>query len=200
MKDLIKKIDWDKGAGLIPAIIQDSTMGIVLMLGYMNRQSLTKTLRTKKIWFYSRSKKRLWMKGETSENVLNLIEVNLDCDGDALLIKALPSGPTCHTGDYSCFKEIKSAQSLIDLFKIIQERKDLMPEGSYTASLFKAGLDKISLKVAEEALEVVHAAQKQTKMRLIEEALDLVYHLFVLLIQKNITLADINNEVVKRAK
>lgn len=200
MKNLIKKINWNKNAGLVPAIIQDASTSAVLMLGYMNNQSLAKTLKTKKVWFYSRSKKRLWMKGETSKNILNLVSIQADCDSDALLIKAKPAGSTCHTGVYSCFRDTKTADELSGLFKVIQERKILMPKNSYTASLFKAGLDKISLKVAEEALEVVQAAQKQTKRRLIEESVDLLYHLFVLLVQKGIDLRDIYKEIIERKK
>jgi phosphoribosyl-ATP pyrophosphohydrolase/phosphoribosyl-AMP cyclohydrolase len=200
MKRLIKKIDWDKNAGLVPAIIQDASTDGILMIGYMNRESFRKTLQTKKVWFYSRSKRRLWMKGETSKNYLNLIEIKTDCDGDALLVKARPAGPTCHKGNYSCFGESKKADELSELFKIIQDRKNRLPKNSYTASLFKFGLDKILLKVVEEALEVVQAAQKQTKQRLIEEVVDLVYHLFVLLASKNIKLDEIKKEIKKRQK
>lgn len=200
MKNLTNKINWNKGKGLAPAIIQDAATSAVLMLGYMNEQSLAKTLKTKKVWFYSRSKKRLWMKGETSKNVLNLVEIKPDCDSDALLIKVRPSGPTCHTGDYSCFNESKNPNELMGLFATIQDKKITMPKGSYTASLFKAGLDKISLKVAEEALEVVQAAQKETKVRLIEESADLLYHLFVLLINQNIQIGEVEGELARRKK
>ena len=200
MNDLIKKIDWGKGDGLVPAVIQDVDTGVVLMLGYMNRQSLIETLKTKKVWFYSRSRKRLWMKGETSKNVLNLVDIEIDCDSDTLLIKAKPTGPTCHKGTYSCFGENAKTQELLKLFETIKDRKNKLPKGSYTTSLFKAGLDKMSLKVAEEALEVVHAAQKQTKKRLVEESIDLIYHLFVLLSGKDIDLQDIEGEIKKRRK
>ncbi|MEK7161743.1 MAG: bifunctional phosphoribosyl-AMP cyclohydrolase/phosphoribosyl-ATP diphosphatase HisIE [Patescibacteria group bacterium] len=198
MKNLIKKVNWTKGQGLVPAVIQDANTSAVLMLGYMNKESFAKTLKTKKVWFYSRSKQRLWMKGETSKNILNIVDIKLDCDNDAILIKAKPVGPTCHTGAYSCFKESKDQNALVTLFNTIQDRKNKMPKNSYTTSLFKAGLDKISLKVAEEALEVVHAAQKQTQLRLTEEAVDLFYHLFVLLVQKNVSLEDVQNEIIKR--
>lgn len=198
MKNLITKIDWGKNNGLVPAIIQDADTNAVLMLGFMSKESLANTLKTKKIWFYSRSKKRLWMKGETSRNILNLVSIRPDCDNDALLIKAKPAGPTCHTGDYSCFKEKPKADELAELFKVIQQRKVTMPKNSYTASLFKEGLDKIYLKVAEESLEVVQAAQKQTKTRLIEETVDLLYHLFVLLVEKNVSMEDVNKEIEKR--
>jgi phosphoribosyl-AMP cyclohydrolase / phosphoribosyl-ATP pyrophosphohydrolase len=198
MKNLIKKVNWTKGQGLVPAVIQDADTSAVLMLGYMNKESFAKTLKTKKVWFYSRSRQRLWMKGETSKNILNLVDIKLDCDNDAILIKAKPVGPTCHTGAYSCFKENSDSNKLLELYGVIQERKLKMPKKSYTASLFKAGLDKISLKVAEEALEVVHAAQKQTKTRLIEETVDLIYHLFVLLTEKDISFKDITDEIDKR--
>jgi len=199
-KKITKKINWGKGGGLVPAIIQDADTRAVLMAGYMNEESLAKTIDTGKVWFYSRTKKRLWMKGEESGNVLNVVEIKTDCDDDALLIKARPSGPTCHTGDYSCFKETAVGGELSALFNTIQERKETMPEGSYTASLFKAGLDKMSLKVSEEAMEVVHAAQKQTRERLVEESADLLYHLFVLLAEKKISLVDVEAELKKRSK
>jgi phosphoribosyl-ATP pyrophosphohydrolase/phosphoribosyl-AMP cyclohydrolase len=200
MKKLTEKIDWKKSNGLVPAIIQDADTGAVLMLGYMNKESLNKTLATKRVWFYSRTKKRLWMKGEKSKNILSVLDIKLDCDDDSLLIKVEPAGPTCHTGDYSCFREdkITAKSELSELFKIIQNRKAKMPEKSYTASLFKEGLDKMSLKVAEESLEVIHAAQKQTKKRLVEETVDLLYHLFVLLAAKKINLSEVEDEIKKR--
>jgi phosphoribosyl-ATP pyrophosphohydrolase/phosphoribosyl-AMP cyclohydrolase len=158
------------------------------MLGYMNRESFGKTLATKKVWFYSRSKQRLWMKGETSGNVLKIVDIKSDCDNDSLLVKVRPAGPTCHRGIYSCFRESKKTNELSALFQIIQDRKAKMPRGSYTASLFRGGLDKISLKVAE----------KQTKQRLAEEAVDLIYHLFVLLVGKGIGLQQIFQEIKRR--
>src|SRR3989338_3371632 len=143
----IKKINWEKVQGLIPAIIQDSSTGLVLMLGYMNQEALTKTMKTGFVLFYSRTKKRLWMKGETSKNTLKVLDIKLDCDTDTLLIKALPKGPICHTGDMTCFSEIPNSGSVKDLFSTIISRKQKLPKGSYTTSLFKAGLDKISLKI-----------------------------------------------------
>src|SRR3989344_3237674 len=198
MKNLIKKISWSKNSGLVPAVIQDADTGAVLMLGYMDKASLAKTLRTKKVWFYSRSKKRLWMKGETSGNTLGLVEIKPDCDNDALIVKVKPTGPACHTGVYSCFGEKPESDALAELFKVIQDRKKLMPKNSYTTSLFKQGVDKISLKVAEEALEVVQAAQKETKKRLIEESVDLVYHLWTLLVSKDVSLESVSKEIKKR--
>lgn len=198
MKNLVSKINWSKGNSLVPAIIQDAATGAILMLGYMNRESLKKTLATEKVWFYSRSKQRLWMKGETSGNVLKIVDIKSDCDNDSLLVKVRPAGPTCHRGIYSCFRESKKTNELSALFQIIQDRKAKMPRGSYTASLFRGGLDKISLKVAEEALEVVQAAQKQTKPRLIQETADLIYHLFVLLVKKKVELPQIVKELARR--
>jgi len=195
-----KKINWKKSDSLVPAIIQDSSTGLVLMLGYMNQEALTKTMQTGFVWFYSRTKKRLWMKGETSNNTLKVLDIKLDCDNDTLLIKALPKGPICHTGDMTCFSEIPKSDLIRDLFSTIASRKQKFPKGSYTTSLFKVGLDKISLKVAEESLEVIHAAQKQTQKRLIEETTDLLYHLFVLLAEKNVTLEQVESEIKKRSK
>ena len=196
----IVDIDWKKGDGLIPAVVQDTDTGAVLMLGYMNRESLAKTVKTGNVWFYSRSKKRLWMKGEVSKNVLSVVEISVDCDGDSLLIKAKPSGPTCHTGDYSCFGEEKNVELFSDLFSLIEDRKKNAPKNSYTAFLFKGGVSAISQKVEEEALEVIKAAKSETKQRLIEETVDLIYHTFVLLVQKKISLADIGKEMQKRRK
>ncbi len=201
VKDLIKKIDWNKSGGLVSAIIQDATTGTVLMLGYMDRQAFAKTIKTKRVWFYSRSKKRLWMKGETSGNYLKLVKITMDCDGDALLISAEPAGPTCHTGQVSCFGgEFREQNALLELFETILDRKIKMPKGSYTTSLFKEGVFKICSKVAEESGEVIKAATKESRKRLIEESADLLYHLFVLLAEKNIKLNKVYSEINKRKK
>lgn len=200
MKNIPTKVDWKKGNGLVPAIIQDVNTSAVLMLGFMSKEALNKTVQTGNVWFYSRTRKRLWMKGETSSNVLRVVQMKLDCDKDTLLILTKPTGPTCHKGSYSCFKEKRSEQEFSRLFMLIESRKKSPAAKSYTTSLFQAGVDKMSLKVAEEALEVVHAAQKQTKKRLIEETADLFYHLFVLLVGKGIKLCDIENELQQRRK
>ena len=192
------KIDWKKGKGLVPAIVQDVDTRAVLMLGYMNSASYAKTLKTKQVWFYSRSKKRLWMKGEFSRNILQFVSASVDCDNDALLVKARPTGPTCHTGDYSCFGERKATDIFSALAAVIAERKKKMPAGSYTASLFRGGVKKITAKVREEALEVVKAAKRESKKRLTEESVDLLYHLLVLLAQKGISLDDVGKEIKKR--
>src|SRR3989338_693126 len=199
-KENIKKINWVKVNDLVPAIVQDLSTGLVLMLGYMNQEALTKTISSGFVWFYSRTKKRLWMKGETSNNTLKVQDIKLDCDNDTLLIKALSQGPICHTGDLTCFSETPTNSPIRDLFTTIISRKKKLPKGSYTTSLFKAGLDKISLKVAEESLEVVHAAQKQTRARLVQEAVDLFFHLFVFLAEKSITLEQVESEIKKHSK
>lgn len=200
MKSITNKIDWKKMNGLIPAVVQDARTRAVLMLGYMDKAALQKTQASGFVWFYSRSKKRLWKKGETSGNALKAIDVALDCDGDALLVKAIPAGPVCHTGSVSCFGKIKTeGEVLRELFETIKERKRTMPKGSYTASLFTAGLDKIALKVSEESLEVVQAATKENKKRLTEETADLLYHLLVLLAEREVNVTAVEAELRKRA-
>lgn len=200
MKSLVKKINWKKVDGLVPAIIQDNASGVVLMLGYMNEEALTKTEKSGVVWFYSRTKKRLWKKGETSGNTLALESVKLDCDSDTLLIKVTPTGAVCHMGDASCFKEEARSDEIQKLFSTIEERKREPTQKSYTTSLFKAGVDRMTLKVAEESLEVIQSATKETRARLIEETVDLMYHLFVLLVEKKIRLSDIEAEIKKRSK
>lgn len=185
---------------LIPTIIQDSLTRRVLMLGYMNDEAFKKTKKEKVVWFYSRSKQRLWKKGETSGNTLLVDEILIDCDQDALLIKVRPKGPTCHTGDDTCFKEQNRGDAIIELFSVIEERKKQPREGSYTCSLFKQGLTKICAKVVEESEEFIRAATKESKKRLIEESVDLLYHLFVMLAFKKISLKDVKREILKRRK
>lgn len=194
MKKIIKN-------NLTPAIIQDSKTGLVLMLGYMNKEALAKTRKTKRVWFFSRSKERLWMKGETSGNILDLVSIKRDCDSDTLLVKVNPRGPVCHTGSLTCWNETPDASDVIQkLFATIISRKKEMPKKSYTTTLLKAGLNKIALKVAEETLEVIQAAQKESNKRLTEETVDLLYHLFVLLAQKNISLKELEAEIKNRHK
>lgn len=195
-----KKINWKKINDLVPAIIQDASTGLVLMLGYMNQEALKKTMKTGFVWFYSRTKKRLWMKGEISKNTLTVLDIKLDCDNDTLLIKVSPQGPTCHTGNITCFSEIPENDPVRDLLATIISRRKRLPKNSYTTLLFKAGLDKISLKVAEESLEVIQAAQKGTEKQLIGETVDLLYHLFVLLVEKGISLEQVESEIKKRSK
>jgi len=198
MRKDLSKLDFSKLNGLVPAIVQDVETLQVLMLGFMNEEALKKTLSEGKVVFFSRSKNRLWQKGETSGNFLKVIDIKPDCDNDSLLILAKPEGPTCHTGTESCFE--KSEFDLMQLFKLIKERKEKMPENSYTSSLFCAGLDKIIAKIEEETEEVVRAAKSEGKQRLVEESCDLLYHLFVLLNNENVTIANIQEELKKRRK
>lgn len=203
MKNLSAQIDWEKSEGLVPAVVQDANTGAVLMLGYMNKEALAKTLKTKRVWFYSRSKKRLWMKGETSGNILRFVKAATDCDGDALLIAAQPHGPTCHTEKVSCFgdKNFESDGAAFEqLYATIEQRAQTLPKNSYTAHLLRGGLSKISAKVIEESLEVIQAASRETKKRLIEETADLVYHLFVLTVYNKISSSEIAVELQKRRK
>ncbi len=189
-------INFDKSGGLVPAIIEDAATGQVLMLGYMNEQAYKQTLKSGQVTFYSRSKGRLWVKGEESGNSLTLVEIKEDCDGDALLIRANPSGPTCHTGSYSCFGEEKF--SLRTLEKIIERRSAADPYASYTARLIKGGVKAAGEKVTEEAEEAVRAAASETKKRLVEEAADLFYHTMVLMHIKKVSLADVESELKDR--
>lgn len=196
------KIDFDKCGGLLPAIVQDATTGIVLMLGYMNQESYQKTLTTGKVTFYSRSRQQLWTKGETSGNFLLFKEIKIDCDGDTLLIKANPTGPVCHTGNDTCFNEVNTADLnfLNHLEKIIQDRKVNPQSGSYTNKLFDAGIKKIAQKVGEEATELVIDAVGGNTDRIREEAADLLYHLLVLLVNRDIPLKDVISVLEKRHK
>ena len=196
MKKDLSKLDFSKLNGLVPAIVQDSETRQVLMLGFMNKEALQKTLSDGKVTFFSRGKKRIWKKGETSGNFLQVLEIKVDCDSDSLLIIAKPVGPTCHTGTESCFG--KSEFDLMQLFKLIKKRKEKMPENSYTSSLFNDGPDKILAKIEEETEEVVRAAKSEGKQRLIDESCDLLYHLFVLLNNEGISIIDIQEELNKR--
>jgi phosphoribosyl-AMP cyclohydrolase / phosphoribosyl-ATP pyrophosphohydrolase len=193
-------IDFSKSPdGLIPAVLQDDQTGVVLMLGYMNAEALEKTKTEGKVTFFSRSKQRLWTKGETSDNFLYFKEILIDCDGDTILIKATPAGPTCHTGDDTCFGEkndhdtrIGEAAFLNYLQKrIIRDRKINPADNSYTSSLFKRGINKIAQKVGEEAVEVVIEAKDSDDHLFKNEVSDLLFHLLVLLEQKNIDLDEV---------
>ncbi len=190
-------LDWKKTNGLIPTIIQDSSTGEVYMLGYMNEESLKKTEETGYVWFYSRSKARLWQKGETSGNTLVVKEISADCDNDSLLILVEPGGPVCHTGKASCFG-VTYKNIFANLYKVLESRKNEMPKDSYTTSLLSEGNSKICAKIDEEAAEVINAAQNETKQRLIEESMDLIYHLFVLCVGNKVQIKDIEFEAEKR--
>ncbi len=188
----IETLDWDKNAGLIPAVIEDAVSGRVLMLAYMNRESLQKTLETKRVTFFSRSKGRLWTKGETSGNFLNLVDLAADCDKDTLLVTVNAEGPACHLGTTSCFGDLQSRwQFLRDLEVLLASRKGADPATSYTASLYARGTKRIAQKVGEEGVETALAATVHDREELRNEAADLVYHLLVLLQAENLELADV---------
>ena len=193
-------IDFDKSNGLVPAIVQDARTGKVLMLGYMNKEAHEKTRKTRKVTFFSRSRQELWTKGETSGNYLLVKEIRVDCDGDTLLIKAEPTGPTCHTGSDTCFEEINTLPKpfLWELESVIADRRTNPTPESYTCKLFAKGTKKIAQKVGEEATEVVIDAVANDIPRLQEEVADLLYHLLVLLAEKNISLDEIMGVLEKR--
>lgn len=181
--------DWKKMNGLIPAVVQNDIDGTILMLGYMNRQAFAKTARSKKVTFYSRSKQRLWTKGEKSGHYLKARNISLDCDSDAILIRAVPAGPTCHSGAASCFDS--PLDFLKDLDAIVADRFKKRPKGSYVSSLIKSGPDRIAQKVGEEAVETVIASKNKDRKALLGEAADLVFHLAVLLRSRGLSLADV---------
>ena len=195
-------IDFEKMGGLVPAIIQDNVTRKVLMLGFMNKEAYDKTVETGKVTFWSRTRNCLWTKGETSGNFLNVKEILLDCDQDTLLIKARPDGPVCHTGADTCWNEQNSVDLnfLSYLQDFIDRRFKEMPEGSYTTSLFKSGVNRMAQKVGEEAVETVIEATNGTDDRLIYEASDLIYHLIVLLTSKGHRIEELAAELVKRHK
>lgn len=196
-------LDFEKQGGLIPAIIQDNTTLKVLMLGYMNEESFKKTQETGKVTFYSRTRKCLWTKGETSGNFLNVVSIKEDCDNDTLLIKVNPVGPVCHTGSDTCFNETNQMDGLAFikyLQDFIDKRHAEMPEGSYTTSLFKKGVNRMAQKVGEEAVETVIEATNGTEEGFIYEASDLIYHLIVLLTSKGMRIETLGEELKKRHK
>lgn len=194
-------IDFDKMNGLVPAIIQDSVTKNVLMLGFMNEEAFKKTIATKRITFYSRTRNCIWTKGETSGNYLELVNITPDCDNDTLLIKAIPHGPTCHKGTDTCWGEDNKRNSILFLSELqdfIDKRHEEMPEKSYTTSLFKDGTNRMAQKVGEEALEAVIEAVSGNNDRLIYECSDLFYHLIVLLTSKGLRIEDVAAELAER--
>jgi phosphoribosyl-ATP pyrophosphohydrolase/phosphoribosyl-AMP cyclohydrolase len=195
-------LDFDKTGGLIPAIIQDNETNKVLMLGYMNEEALAETQRLGKVTFYSRTKQRLWTKGEESGNFLNVVSIVDDCDHDTLLIKVNPVGPVCHTGADTCFDETNSEDVLFFKYlqHFIQKRYQEKPEGSYTTSLFNEGVNRMAQKVGEEAVETVIEATNGTDSRLVYESADLIYHLIVLLTSKGLSIEDLARELKGRHK
>lgn len=191
-KEDINTLDWVKTDGLIPAIVQDAKSGQVLMLGCMNREALEKTLETGKVTFFSRTKGRLWTKGETSDNWLHLVDIGTDCDNDALLVLARPDGPTCHRGTVSCFSPLEHEWNFLRALEVLIEgRRQAHPASSYTAQLFARGTKRIAQKVGEEGVETALAATVRDREELRNEAADLVYHLLVLLADADLELADV---------
>jgi phosphoribosyl-ATP pyrophosphohydrolase/phosphoribosyl-AMP cyclohydrolase len=209
MKTTTADVKFDE-RGLAPAVVQDSETRQVLMLAYMNAESLQRTLDTGETWFWSRSRGELWHKGETSGNTQRVVDIVLDCDGDTLVIKVAPAGPACHTGETSCFHNVIQAATdssrgagdlgdvLSKLYSLVEERKQKRPEGSYTSYLFDQGLDKILKKVGEESAETMIAAKNEDRNELAKESCDLLYHLIVLLVERGVGLTDLRDELVRR--
>ena len=193
-------IDFEKSGGLVPAIVQDALTMQVLMLGYMNREALDKTIAEGKVTFFSRSKQRLWTKGEESGHFLFVDEILTDCDNDTILVKAFTQGPTCHTGSYSCFGNKLPKGFLYELENVIEQRIADKPENSYTSNLFSRGVNKVSQKVGEEAVELVIEAKDDNLVLFKNEAADLLYHFLILLKTKNLKLQDIEEVLVERHK
>ncbi|ASC56814.1 bifunctional phosphoribosyl-AMP cyclohydrolase/phosphoribosyl-ATP diphosphatase HisIE [Vibrio vulnificus] len=201
---LAERINWEKVDGLVPAIVQDFKSSQVLMMGYMNQEALVKTGETGQVTFFSRTKERLWTKGETSGNVLQLVNMSLDCDNDTLLVKVNPIGPTCHTGTTTCWDGDPQEESqmvwLHQLEQLLAARKSADPDSSYTASLYARGTKRISQKVGEEGVEVALAATSGDKAELVCESADLIYHLMVLLQDQGLSMNDVINKLKERHK
>lgn len=201
MNFTINQLDFQKNDGLIPVVVQDNDTNKVLMLGYMNADALEKTIIEKRVTFFSRSKQRLWTKGESSGNFLNIVSLAKDCDNDTLLVKVNPVGPVCHTGADTCFEEVNRKDNfLLHLESVIQDRRDNPSGESYTASLFKKGINKVAQKVGEEAVELVIEAKDNDKDLFMGEAADLMYHYLVLLAAKNYTLTEVIDVLKSRHK
>lgn len=196
------KLDFDKMEGLVPVIVQDAQTLVVLMLGFMNEEAYNKTVETGKVTFFSRTKKRLWTKGETSGNFLNVVSMKVDCDNDTLLVKVNPVGPVCHTGTDTCWGEdnVSDMNFLPYLQSFIEKRKEESPAASYTASLFRDGLNRMAQMVGEEAVDTVIKATNGTDEEFVNEASDLLFHLMVLLSGKNLRIEDLVKELKARHK
>ena len=215
MKIAMEQVKLDE-RGLIPVIVQDARTRQVLMLAYMNAESLKKTVETNETWFWSRSRSGLWHKGETSGNTQRVVDILSDCDGDALTVLVVPNGPACHTGAQSCFfneiQEVRPCEDaagsdpgnlgevLNSLYTLVESRRHERPEGSYTTYLFDQGLDKILKKVGEESAETIIAAKNDNGSALVKESSDLLYHLVVLLVERGLSLEDVRDELVRRGK
>ncbi|EGQ8732806.1 bifunctional phosphoribosyl-AMP cyclohydrolase/phosphoribosyl-ATP diphosphatase HisIE [Vibrio parahaemolyticus] len=204
VSSLSERINWEKVDGLVPAIVQDFQSSQVLMMGYMNQDALAKTGETGQVTFFSRTKERLWTKGETSGNVLQLVNISLDCDNDTLLVRVNPIGPTCHTGTTTCWDGDAQEESqmvwLHQLEQLLAARKSADPDSSYTASLYARGIKRISQKVGEEGVEVALAATSGDKAELVCESADLIYHLLVLLQDQGLSMNDVVNKLKERHK
>ena len=211
MTGLLERVNWNAD-GLVPVIIVDERSGAVLTLAYANREALERTLATHATWLYSRSRAKLWNKGETSGNTQRVVSVAVDCDQDALIYRVIPNGPACHTGAATCFTEViplelsggapeaaRFTASLVALAQTIAQRKIDAPEGSYTAKLFAGGVDRIGKKIGEEATEVVIASKNADRGELVWETTDLLYHVLVLLAERGVTLDEIGDELARRA-
>jgi phosphoribosyl-AMP cyclohydrolase / phosphoribosyl-ATP pyrophosphohydrolase len=199
----VSEVDFGKGDGLIPAIVQDADSGAVLMLGYMNREALEQTVARKRAVFYSRSKQRLWEKGETTGHTLDVVDLVLDCDADTVLVSARPRGPACHNGTLTCFGDEprSGAQSLAFIAKleaVIAQRAAQKPEDSYTAKLLGKGINKVAQKVGEEGVETALAGASESDEKLVEESADLLFHLLVLLRARGIPLRDVVRKLESR--
>ncbi|ADN75910.1 phosphoribosyl-AMP cyclohydrolase; phosphoribosyl-ATP pyrophosphatase [Ferrimonas balearica DSM 9799] len=197
-ENTLPTIDWAKMDNLVPAVVQHYLTGRVLMVGYMNEAALAKTLETGQVTFYSRSKQRLWTKGESSGNVLALVTLGTDCDNDAILVQARPKGPTCHLGNDSCFDDSRNQPFLNTLAAIVAERRNATPESSYTASLLNGNPRRVAQKVGEEGVEVALAAATNDRENLIDETADLLYHLTVLLEQQQVPMAEVIDRLSQR--
>ncbi len=198
----INKLRFDKQTGLIPAIVVDDNTNRILMLAYMNRESLQKTFDSKLVTFFSRSRNTIWIKGESSGNYLDLVSISDDCDNDTLLVRAKPRGPVCHTGEQTCFGDTKNSnvQFLEYLNNLIAQRRIEKPEGSYTTKLFEQGTNRIIQKVGEEAIETVIAAKNRDKEEIKNESADLIFHLLVMLTEQDIQLSEVVDVLIKRHK
>ena len=201
MSTSFDQLDWAKGDGLLPAVIQDANTRAVLMVGFMNREALEHTQRTGRVTFYSRTKQRLWTKGETSSHYLDVVSIVPDCDNDTLLVLAKPNGPVCHTGTQTCFGDTNTADPFAFLQKlegVIADRIAQQPEGSYTAKLWAAGTKRIAQKVGEEGVEVALAAIAGDRKELVSESADLLFHLALLLRKHDLSLTDVVGELESR--
>lgn len=198
----LDELAWDKVDGLMPCVVQNVNNGEVQMLGYMNQEALSATLSTNKVTFFSRTKQRLWTKGETSGNTLDLVSISVDCDNDSLLAQVVPNGPTCHLGTATCWKDalVPKASFLSQLEQVLSERKSADPESSYTASLYAKGVKRIAQKVGEEGVETALAATAGDMEELKNESADLLYHLIVLLQANDLSLDDAINVLQERHK